>query len=42
MAEIPLVQGVREGGDSGAPYALENEILSETYDKLIDKLISEI
>ncbi|MFI3262194.1 MAG: Mrp/NBP35 family ATP-binding protein [Rikenellaceae bacterium] len=40
LAEIPLVQGVREGGDTGAPYALENEILKDTYDKLIDTLVN--
>lgn len=38
LAEIPLVQSVREGGDGGEPYALKNEMLIEIYDKLIDKL----
>lgn len=38
LAEIPIVQSIREGGDNGKPFALDSSILIDVYDKLIDKL----
>lgn len=39
LAEIPLVQSVREGGDDGTPYVLKNKSIDDIYNNLINKLI---
>lgn len=38
IGQIPLVQGVREGGDSGKPIVLENNIISKAFDDAASRL----
>jgi ATP-binding protein involved in chromosome partitioning len=42
LAEIPIVQGIREGGDSGRPVVLEGNAASGAFDVLAEKLILEV
>jgi len=42
LGQIPIVQSIREAGDSGQPAALnENSIVGQTFAKIADKLITE-
>lgn len=40
LSEIPLVQSVAAGGDSGRPIASQNTIIAKEFDNLAQKLIS--
>jgi ATP-binding protein involved in chromosome partitioning len=42
LGQIPIVQGIREGGDSGKPAALGNTLMAEAFDLLAKNLILEI
>ncbi|HCY01064.1 MAG TPA: sodium:proton antiporter [Bacteroidales bacterium] len=42
LGQIPLVQGIREGGDSGVPVASESGILAESFDALAKEVISQV
>lgn len=43
LGEIPLVQGLREGGDTGKPMALEaGSIIAEAFTKVTDGLIEQL
>jgi ATP-binding protein involved in chromosome partitioning len=43
LGEIPLVQSIREGGDSGIPVALDdNSPVSEAFGLVADSLIRQI
>lgn len=41
LAQIPLVQGIREGGDSGCPTAAETSPLTDAFDLLADRFLEE-
>ena len=42
LAEIPLVQSIREAGDNGRPAALqEGTLIAESFEKLAVKVIEE-
>ncbi len=42
LAEIPIVQGIREGGDIGVPAVLNDGITSATFDQLAGKVAEEV
>jgi ATP-binding protein involved in chromosome partitioning len=42
LGQIPLVQGIREGGDSGEPAILHKNTVSEAFKSVADKLVIEI
>lgn len=43
LAEIPLVQGIREGGDAGAPVALdENSITGKAFEALAKNVVEQV
>jgi ATP-binding protein involved in chromosome partitioning len=42
LAEIPIVQELREGGDSGRPAALDNRVISDAFDGLAERVVKEI
>jgi ATP-binding protein involved in chromosome partitioning len=42
LGQIPIVQGIREGGDLGKPAALGNTIMSKAFDLLAKNLILEV
>ncbi len=42
LAEIPIVQGIREGGDSGKPVALTDDISGNAFSLLADRLVEEV
>jgi ATP-binding protein involved in chromosome partitioning len=42
LGEIPLVQGIREGGDTGEPVILQKNPASEAFKTVADKLVIEI
>ncbi len=43
LGEIPLVQGIREGGDSGRPATMEkNNIISEIFDQVASALAQQV
>lgn len=42
LGQIPLVQGIRESGDSGMPAALKGGILSDSFDGLAQTLARQI
>jgi ATP-binding protein involved in chromosome partitioning len=42
LGEIPLVQGIREAGDSGRPYALNNDITATAFNNLTNELARQI
>jgi ATP-binding protein involved in chromosome partitioning len=43
IAQIPLVQAVREAGDNGKPAALgEDKELASTFDKMTDRFLQQV
>jgi ATP-binding protein involved in chromosome partitioning len=42
LGQIPIVQSIREGGDSGIPAALEGGSLSKAFDDLASNVIKEV
>lgn len=42
LGEIPLVQSVREGGDDGIPVVMNNEIISESFEKLAESVARQV
>lgn len=42
LGQIPIVQGIREGGDQGKPAVLENNIIAESFNKLAEKVAQQI
>jgi len=42
LGQIPIVQGIREGGDSGKPAAIGQETLAKAFDNLAHNLILEV
>lgn len=42
LGQIPLVQSIREGGDSGVPVASESGILAKSFDALAKEVISQV
>lgn len=42
LGQIPIVQGIREGGDSGIPAALGETAMSKAFDQLAHNLIVEV
>lgn len=42
LGQIPLVQGIREGGDYGKPAAIGQETLAKAFDNLAHNLILEV
>jgi ATP-binding protein involved in chromosome partitioning len=42
LAEIPIVQSIREGGDIGIPVAMEDSITSKAFEKLAQKVAQQI
>jgi ATP-binding protein involved in chromosome partitioning len=42
LGQIPLVQGIREGGDSGEPAILHKNTVSEAFKSVADNLVIEI
>lgn len=42
LGEIPLVQSVREAGDEGIPVVMNNEIVSEAFEKLAESVARQV
>jgi len=43
LAQIPIVQGIREGGDKGVPAVVgNNEILNKTFMDLANTIVNEV
>ncbi len=42
LAEIPIVQEIREGGDSGHPVAGDDEVTSGAFDLLAERLVERV
>lgn len=42
IGQIPLVQSIREGGDSGKPVVLENSIVAEAFDNAAKRLAQKV
>lgn len=42
LGEVPLVQGIREGGDSGEPIAVQNSIVSSTFNAIAEKVAQKV
>ena len=46
LSEMPLVKGIREGGDVGKPFILredsESKIVNEHYDKILNKFLQQL
>jgi ATP-binding protein involved in chromosome partitioning len=42
LGQIPIVQGIREGGDNGKPFVLNNNQVSEAFKSIADRLVIEI
>ncbi|MFN0047793.1 MAG: Mrp/NBP35 family ATP-binding protein [Cytophagales bacterium] len=42
LGEIPLVQSVREGGDDGIPVVMNNDIISESFEKLAEAVARQV
>lgn len=42
LGQIPIVQGIREGGDSGKPAAVGEGVLAKAFDLLANNVISQI
>ena len=42
MGEVPLVQGIREGGDNGEPIATKQTIVSSTFDTIAQKVAQKV
>lgn len=42
LGQIPLIQGIREGGDSGLPSALKDDITGKAFSQLADRVVNQI
>lgn len=42
LGQIPIVQSIRESGDSGQPSALQNNLVSEAFKTIADSLIVQV
>lgn len=42
LGQIPIVQGIREGGDNGTPVATESGILAHSFAELASNVINEV
>jgi ATP-binding protein involved in chromosome partitioning len=42
LAEIPVVQGIREGGDTGIPVALNEPVTGGAFSRLADELVKAV
>jgi ATP-binding protein involved in chromosome partitioning len=42
LAEIPIVQAIREGGDCGQPVALDDTVTAGAFDLLAERLVVEV
>ena len=43
LGQIPLVQGIREGGDSGKPISIQqNSVIAKAFTELTSALISQV
>jgi ATP-binding protein involved in chromosome partitioning len=42
LGQIPLIQSIREGGDSGVPFAINSDLLSNAFADLANNLIKEV
>lgn len=43
LGQVPLIQGIRESGDSGVPETLQNEgLVSKVFEEITDKFIQQI
>jgi ATP-binding protein involved in chromosome partitioning len=42
LGQVPIVQGIREGGDEGLPVVLQKNQVSEAFKQIADKLYNEI
>jgi ATP-binding protein involved in chromosome partitioning len=42
LGQLPLVQGIREGGDSGEPPVLQKGPISEAFKSVADKLVIQV
>ena len=42
LGQIPIVQGIREGGDQGKPAVLENNIIAKSFDTLAEKVAQQV
>ena len=42
LAELPLVQAIRESGDSGHPAALKEGILADAFQSLAESVASQV
>ncbi|MDR1340746.1 MAG: Mrp/NBP35 family ATP-binding protein [Prevotellaceae bacterium] len=41
LGEIPLIQGIRESGDTGVPVALDNSSGADSFRKIVDSLLQQ-
>jgi ATP-binding protein involved in chromosome partitioning len=42
LAEIPIVQGIREGGDNGKPIATSDSLTAEAFETLAQKVAQQV
>lgn len=42
LGEVPIVQGVREGGDKGIPAVLEHEVAKEAFQRVTENTLQQI
>ena len=42
LGEIPLVQSIRESGDSGYPAALKDGVLTDSFKSLAENMASQV
>ncbi len=42
LGEIPIVQGIREGGDNGYPAVLNNDASAEAFSRLAESLAQQV
>jgi len=42
LGQIPIIQGIREGGDSGIPPVLENKVTGQNFRELAKNVIKRV
>ncbi len=42
LGQIPIVQGIREGGDSGCPSALNDDLMGKVFNQLAQEVINQV
>ena len=42
LGQIPIVQGIREGGDEGKPAVLENNVIADSFNTLAEKVAQQV